>query len=169
MRRAACLVLLLSFGVSLAARSQADPWPYDHFRVAQPRARQLVQAAVRRSPTIREMLGRLESSDVIAFFVVSPFLSLPTGRTSFLSATSANRMLNVVLNERNGDDDLLALLGHELQHVLEVAAAPDVRNTASFEQLYQQIGAQWARGCFETDGAVSTWRQVRKEVAQDRG
>jgi hypothetical protein len=139
-------------------------WPFAQFRVAQPRARDLVRTAWERSQTIRDLLSRLESSDVITFFALSPFLQLPTGRTSFLGMAGPNRCLNLVLNERNSEDDLIALLGHELHHVIEVSEAPDVHDIAGYERLYQRIGSTWSDGRFETRQAVEVWRQVRRDL-----
>jgi len=51
----------------------------------------------------------------------------------------------------------LGWLGHELQHAVEVASAPDVREDGSLERLYRRIGnPQPAQApTFETSDSVS--------------
>ena len=49
--------------------------------------------------------------------------------------------------------DRIALLGHELRHATEVAAAPDVRDEAALARLIARIGWAKSRGQFETDAA----------------
>jgi hypothetical protein len=54
-------------------------------------------------------------------------------------------------------DEALGWLGHELQHVVEVASAPDVREDGSLERFYRRIGnPQPAQApTFETSDSVS--------------
>ena len=62
----------------------------------------------------------------------------------------------------------MALLGHELQHAVELAEAPAVEDAADYEQLYERIGyescSSAARRCFETDAAVQAGRDVLREL-----
>ena len=56
------------------------------------------------------------------------------------------------------------LLAHELQHALELAAAPDVRDQESCARLFARIG--WPAGPqrFETEAARVTEGRVRREL-----
>jgi predicted DNA-binding transcriptional regulator YafY len=57
------------------------------------------------------------------------------------------------------------VLGHELQHAMEIAAAPDVRDTVTLRALYLRIGYERTNGgYYETDAALEVGRQVSAEV-----
>ena len=52
------------------------------------------------------------------------------------------RYLRIQISAAPRGVELIALIGHELQHALEVAASPDVRDEQSLITLYQR---DWAR------------------------
>ena len=55
-------------------------------------------------------------------------------------------------------------LGHELHHALEIIRAPDVRDPTDVRRLYAQIGWVVSGVSFESNGAIDTERQVRREI-----
>ena len=60
------------------------------------------------------------------------------------------------------------MLGHELQHALEIAQAPGVQDEASMRRYYERAGAgrSHERG-FETRAAQDAGRQVRLELRRN--
>jgi hypothetical protein len=61
---------------------------------------------------------------------------------------------------------MLSVAGHELQHALEVAAHPEVRDAATLGTLYEKIGIGMAhRGRFDTVAAQQAGRKVRNELS----
>ena len=65
--------------------------------------------------------------------------------------------------------NLISALGHELQHALEIAAAPDVRDTVTLRTHYLRIGYErMGRGYYETDAALEAGRRVSAELAASR-
>jgi hypothetical protein len=62
-------------------------------------------------------------------------------------------------------DDLLALIGHELQHALEVLEHPEVIDVPTMEAMYRKIGIPIAgqRG-FETSAARAAGTAVHSEL-----
>ena len=60
---------------------------------------------------------------------------------------------------------LVSVLGHELQHAMEVAADPEVRGAATLRRFYSRVGWEGiAGGRYETDAAQEAGRVVAKEV-----
>lgn len=60
----------------------------------------------------------------------------------------------------------LALLGHELQHALEVAGNPGIRDRASFLQYYEQVGIRHLDPkVLDTEAARQTGERVKQELA----
>jgi hypothetical protein len=64
-----------------------------------------------------------------------------------------------------GRTELIALIGHELRHALEVAQVPDVRDESALVRLYERIGQRSVKGHeYDTNAAQDAGRAVRKEL-----
>ena len=50
------------------------------------------------------------------------------------------RYVRIQIVNHLSPEDTIALIGHELRHALEVAAAPEVRDQKGLMELYQRIG-----------------------------
>jgi hypothetical protein len=67
------------------------------------------------------------------------------------------------------DTELIAWMGHELWHAVEVAGAPEVRDQATLLRLYQRIGVAGASGTTaETTKAQEVWMRVLHEARANR-
>jgi hypothetical protein len=84
---------------------------------------------------------------------------------AFAAAAAGTRYLHITLDTwRAGGWDAVPLLGHELQHALEVAAAPEVKDIWTFERLYFRIGWRSGTGAYETELARTTGRRIQEEL-----
>ena len=64
--------------------------------------------------------------------------------------------------------EAIALIGHELQHALEIADATEVRDTTSLVRLYERIGhMSIGEHAYDTEAARDTGRVVRRELAAE--
>jgi hypothetical protein len=142
----------------------ADPATVGRVRPLQKSAAAVLKNAVHRSPTITAMIDRIEQSDVIVYINVAPYLPREPAQTTMVSATKVCRYLMVTLDARTGMHELVALLGHELQHVIEIVDAPDVRDNLGMRTHFRRIGIDPTAGDrFETEAA----RQVTVEIRQE--
>ena len=149
-------------------------WGASHLPASVPRIRPLGESAVlafqrgiTHSPTFRELAARLERSDVVVYISVEP---RPPGKcpgaTRFVTATRYTRFLHIALDRKLPPKTMIALLAHELQHALEVADAPEIRDLDSFRQHYEQNGFRnTALNTFDSRTARETGRRVRAELA----
>ena len=68
--------------------------------------------------------------------------------------------MQVVVNPKRPINQILAMIGHELQHAIEISEAPSVVDEATMAGLYRRIGVKScgnrARACYETRGAQVT-------------
>ena len=135
-----------------------------HVRAAA-NATRVVDDAAAQSATIRELLERLAATDVIVYVELTGSPQVPTARTKLVAATPSARFLRVGINSATPPFELPALLGHELQHALEIAEHVEVRDDAGMRRLYAAIGREQGIDRFETDAAVRVERAVRFEVA----
>lgn len=146
-------------------KTAASDGPPGHLRGLDPYARWLIDSALLRSSTVRQLAVRLDASDVIAYVQI---VAIParTARTALINGDGPMRYLLVSLHRAETPDRLIELLGHELQHVSEIAAAPHVRDDRALGELYRRIGMSLiASNRFETVAAQLVARRVRRELA----
>jgi hypothetical protein len=171
--RTAIIMVLLGLVAANAAAAETVKLPsWTHTRPLTPGATALVAAAAERSSVIRTLLADLEQTDVVVYFTDSMlgFENEPRAYLSFLSRAAGTRYLMVRINSLPMlPFDRIALLGHELQHAREVAAAPEVQDSAGLARLYRHIGWEGEWGRFETDQARDIGILVRNQLARNRG
>jgi hypothetical protein len=75
-------------------------------------------------------------------------------------------MLWVTIDTRRVDSELIASIGHELQHAIEILSNPDVRSTAAMYIFYSRFAKRIGpgRGAFETAAATKVGNAVREEI-----
>jgi hypothetical protein len=155
---------MLFFGVPLPEPSVLDA-PTRHVRSTEKSIRHLLARGYRRSPTFASLLTRLQASDVIVYIQEVP--RLPggfEGRMMMLPRVHGFRYVRIQITVRGTDDDAIAVLGHELQHAMEVADAPEVGDEDALARLYQRIGMRGGPHVYDTIAAQDTGRIVLKEL-----
>ncbi|MCX6552383.1 MAG: hypothetical protein NTY02_15500, partial [Acidobacteria bacterium] len=142
--------------------------PWTHTRALTDAAVELLTDAAGRSAIVRAQLEELERADVVVYLVDSMNDSGDGIRATleFVSCAAGTRYLLVRLDRWwLGPNQRVAMLAHELQHALEIAAAPDVTDTSRMVRLYRRIGWEAAAGRFESDGARSVGNRVGQQLA----
>jgi len=172
------LALLTSFPA--AARAQ-DPMPrsqratsavtagsaQSRIRGVDRKARRLIEQAVADSPTLARLAAALENSDLIVGIQLCPLPKTLLGDTRIVMATADVRYVRIRIRIPDATFALISVLGHELQHATELAAAPHVRDPDAQGRLYRQIGYEGrSGGFFETDAAREVGRQVAVELGR---
>ena len=116
---------------------------------------------------LQSIVQRIAASNVIVYVTCERFASSTlSGRTMWAEANREARYLRVQVDCMLPSPQFVAILGHELQHVAEVADTQDVVDSRSFAKLFQAIGYLTCHAAeqFETDGAVNAGERVRQEV-----
>ena len=146
-------LLIPSLGVAAVPRP-VDDWSDTVFALAR-----------QRSALIRAMVSELESSNVIVHIESSRLLPLGVGGiTRFVTSQGGYRYIRVTLSISLPPPDRVAILGHELQHALELARA-GVSDRAALRSLLQADGYT-VRGedVYETRAALLVEREIREEL-----
>jgi hypothetical protein len=160
------------FVVALLLASAGTPPPAvpdaaePHVRAASARMRRLIDETAARSPIVRELVARLGCSDVIVYVELTASPQIPRARTTLVAATPAVRFLRIGISSSIPPNELPALLGHELQHAIEIAERDEVRDDEGVRRLYQEIGRQGSGDSFETDAALDVEWRVRLECRE---
>jgi len=159
-----CAVLVISL------RSRADE--ASHVRTESAYIHSVLTEATDRSSTVSALVNRIRTSNVIAHLECAHFTSLTLqGRTLFIVAKKDVRYVRVQLDCQLARQDLMPVIGHELQHVAEIVAAAEVVDQTSFARLLQTIGFS-RNGTpeeeHETEAALLTQERVTQEVSKRR-
>ena len=136
-------------------------------RGATPAINTLIARGARRSATFKQLIDELNKTDVVVYLETN--VALPAGlegRLMFLTAAGGVRYVHAQVTTGLRFEELIAVAGHELQHALEVAQHPRVRDGRSMRALYERIGVKTGvPHRYDTAEAQSTGRRVRAEMS----
>ncbi len=182
----AVLAMTMAFRATAVAREPADSIPQDaavapaspdapgravelagagvpHIRPTDRKTAELLRSAVTRSPTVKAIVDTLEHSDVIVW-IETGAIHLP-GKLQLLAASPVCRHVRITIRVPGFDSEEIAWLGHELWHAVEIARAPEVRDQASLERLYERIGyGNRLNHQMESSKAQEIWSKVMREI-----
>jgi len=141
--------------------------PVRHVRGVGPHMTKLIAEGLRRSGTFAQLVLALNQSDVIVYVETGRGLpSTISGRLLLAAGPNGQRYLRIQVAGNTRPNELIALLGHELRHALEVAESPQVRDERTLIALYERIGHPGSgQHRYDTAAAQDTGRQVRFELA----
>jgi len=113
----------------------------DRLRPQGDRVAHWLREAQRRSPTVRRLVERIEQSDVIVYLDINRGLAPNVAAClTWMAATSSRRIVRASFRMNLGANDAIAMVAHELQHVVEIIDHPEVRSTETLLDLYTRIG-----------------------------
>ena len=158
---AALVTVLATAGAAAAERVGPS-----HVRGLSPTSRELITEALERSAIVRDLVDALERTDVVVYVMLDAVdRHAQAGYLSFLTTAGGLRLVVVRIDWQAFTQHQIATLGHELQHALEIAAAPQVRDANTFGAFYGRIGFGTGTGKYETERARATGRRVELELA----
>jgi hypothetical protein len=125
----------------------------------------LIARATAQSATFRRMVETIEASDGIVY--IQEGVCRGGIRACLIGVTKpgAMRLLWIRVDTLKTDYELMASIGHELQHAIEVLRNRTVTSTGAMFLLYVREGSKGASGAFETVAAVATGEAVALELA----
>jgi hypothetical protein len=170
--RGAGMALMVAGALTSAAPVNAQPIERpatQHVRGTTVEAALLIDESLARSATVRDLVDRLEHSDLLVYVRYEWFTSSSLrGRIGFLAAGRGQRLFAIEIDCRHNRPDQIAALGHELQHAVEIADVPSVRDARAMAALYAAIGELTGYSSngdtYETAAAAETGRRVRGEL-----
>ena len=155
-----------------SAPIRADPAP--RLRLIDPGLHAVVDAGRRQSPSFRALATALETTDVVVYVQYARLPSHLAGGLTFLTAAAGVRYVLVRIGWDLPLPWKIAILGHELQHALEVARSPQIVSAPSMAEAYERLG--FARGRspertqFDTLAAINAGATIWRELSgQDDG
>jgi hypothetical protein len=159
------VLLLVTTVVTIGTASSPRLPEYPHVRTTDHRIRSLIEEAARRSVTFARLYSRLQETDIILFVEPSSELKKTLcGRLVFITATPLARYVRADIRADLARTEMISTIAHEMQHALEIASAPRVRDQSALAGLYQHIGLGEYPRMFDTELAQEVARQVRREL-----
>jgi hypothetical protein len=149
------------------APAAARPSPNARLRPQSPRIEKWLDAAQRTSATVRALVERIERSDVIVYLEIrydlNPQLS---ASLTWMAATETARLVRAALRPDLRPVDVVSMIAHELQHVVELVERPEVRTNDAMLELYQRIGHPTAQTGkqWDTKAAIAAGTLARLEA-----
>ena len=123
-----------------------------------------VEDAMARSSTFRELIAIINMSDGIVYVAEGDCGHGTRACLAAVTAAGRDRILYVNVSTRRSRLDLIASIGHELQHAVEVLSVPGIRSTAAMHLFYQRVSRTTGR--FETTAAMRAGEAVRRDIQQ---
>jgi hypothetical protein len=166
------LLALVTLAGPATTLSATDPSSTDtpaRVRPYDDRTATLFLEGQRRSATLRALVHAIEERDVIVYLQMEPTLVKGSlnGMVTWLTATKHARYVRISLNPELSTILAIGVLGHELQHVLEIANEPSVISASSLEAFYRRIGINTRERSshWDTEAARDVGDEVRKELS----
>jgi len=164
-----CVIVAVAVGAqNVHAQESAAPDHTSRLRALDAKAAALLEAGNARSATFRFLTEAIERSDLIVW--VSAGHLQPAGQVQFVAATPYSRCVRVAVRLPGLENALVSTLAHELQHVVELADAREVRDARSLLRFYDRIGWGGRSGAtaeMETANAQRIGLKVLNELLEN--
>jgi hypothetical protein len=161
-------VALLAAVLTSSTLSAAAPNGGPRLRPQDSRLAEVLREGIARSATFKSLVDRIEASNVIVYAALNPLMkSNLSGTLTWMTRAGDFRYVRASISVDLTFDQMIATLGHELQHAVEVIEDEAVIDEKSLVSLYRRIGHQSdsaAPSRWETVAAQQAGFQVRREL-----
>jgi hypothetical protein len=142
-----------------------------HVRSTSAVLREVLDDGMWQSPTFNDIVKKIGRSDGIVY-VEEGICRHGVHTCLLLDVTVAGdfRILRILVDlqgvlAHHKRSDLIASVGHELRHAMEVLAEPEIRSAAAAFLFYDRQSPTTSP-TFETDAAIQAGLRIRQEVGQ---
>jgi hypothetical protein len=135
-----------------------------HVRSTDPRVQDWLRIGAAESQTFRSLLNLLGESDLIVHVQVVDRLAT-AGQTYFVTSTATARYVRIEVTFRGSLSEMIALIGHELQHAVEIAHEPRIRDRQALALFYKGMpGNSMTTTEYDSVAARVMEDRVRREM-----
>jgi hypothetical protein len=160
--------VLLSAMALTSAAFAAAPTGEVRLRPQDARLEKLLKEGAARSATFKALVDRIEASNVIVYIALNPMMkSNLSGMLTWMTRSGDFRYVRASISPDLTPEQMIATLGHELQHAVEVIEDESVIDEKSLVALYRRIGHQNSNAAparWETTAAQQAGFRVRREL-----
>ena len=159
------MAALAGVGRPVAAQSTDAP---SHVRSSSASIARLILEATERSKTFRGLVQTINDSEGFVYVEEGECGHGVRSCLVSVSKSGPTRVLRVRVDTHRADVDLMASIGHELRHTVEVLSEPTVTSDVALYMFYSRVGWHGTDVAFETNAAVRAGEFVRSEVRTHR-
>src|SRR5262249_2771937 len=123
-----------------------------------------IQEATERSVTLRRLIETLDGTDGLVYVErgkcghgVRACLAIS------VKVAGPHRILRILVDPRKANCDLMASIGHELQHAVEVLSDPAITTSRALFFFFHRRGS-FEEGRFETSAAIQAGLEISAEM-----
>ncbi len=161
---------------SALADERSAHFRFTRIRTAEAAVLELLQSGYDRSPTFRQLLGDLESSQWLVFVQPGrcPSKEMVGCLLHFVGRLDGSPYVRIIVNRLGQHPDrVISILAHELQHAREVTQDPTVVDVPTLRAMFKRIGHERMRTVsaqlYETAAARKMGETVLKELSVNEG
>ena len=163
-----CLVLFMLVArltCSVHAQEMARESP-SNIRCESDSLREALRLGLRDSPTFCALAEELARSNLIIHLETNAILPRGLdGMLRFVTTAGGFRYVRISIGPHLTSHVVVAMIGHELRHAVEIARASEVVDEASMVRLYSRIGFSCEKPVtFDTLAAIRVGTQVLREL-----
>lgn len=162
------LSLIFAFIVLTTGRLDAAPQcPLTRIRTSDAIVRHIIGRGYASSPSFRRLVDRIGASDLIVYIERQSLRSQGlAGTTRFVVRAGSVRYVRIAIDSTLVGRGSGAILGHELQHAVELADAPWAVDRDTVQRLFRTIGHQSSGSGdrYDTNDAVMMGERVGREL-----
>ncbi len=129
----------------------------------------LLEEGCRKSSSFRRLAEALRETDLVVY--VEPARQLPgvaVAVTEMIGRSGAVRYLRIWVGVQAIRKRVIAMVGHELQHALEIGRAPEVVDVVTLEAFYRRTGDVSVDG-YDTQAARDAGDTIYAELFRPDG
>jgi hypothetical protein len=158
---------------SMAEGAQTATPEIPRVRSTDPTIRSLIDKGSKLSSTFRQLIETISTTDGIVY--PDPGLCGHGVRACLVltvKVAGPNRLLRIVIDTRKTDCALIASIGHELRHTIEVLQDRSITSDAALFHFYTREGRHTTPdplGAWETEAAVRAGIDVLRELKKRAG
>jgi hypothetical protein len=166
----AALMLVGLAGVSVVSEAADETAPAGTSRVRSSHAGivALIAHATEQSPTFRSMVKAIEATNGIVYVEEGTCGHRVIACLTHVTTGGNFRFLRVRVQTGVRDAALMATIGHELRHAIEVLSNPTLTSTPAMQQFYRRYGSKGLGWAYETTAAVEAGQAVGAELRRYR-
>ena len=157
----ALIVTLAGFGSFAVQRPAPNALPV---RSTNPGIARIIAEGTARSGTFKELTQAILANQGIVYVEQGSCAHGVRSCLIAVSATATHRVIQIRVQPRALDDALIATVGHELRHAVEVLSDPTIVSTVTMQRFYRRVGRLEPGGAYETDAALLAGDTVRAEL-----
>jgi hypothetical protein len=168
---ALCLLLVACVGSVSGSAITDDAQIADRLRTYSPSVAAAIRAGLTHSVTFRRVVEKLLASDGIVYVSEGGCRYVHACLLMKVNQLGSYRMLSIHVASNRAMTDVVASIGHELQHALEILGSGSGARTPSFaiEAVFEGVGWRDAQtGAFETQAAIVIGETIREEMRRVR-